>query len=221
MTHWTNPDVWLRPGTASTNPFVVLPAAKLPTDLPLEQYGMEYNPIAINEVLAYSFARKSGGQATATPRFYAELVNVLTAPELGTVTPAAPGLGTGANNASVLDLAGFQYTTNPSMTTPWDGGCWDILFTADDPLSRPDPICGQLRYGGTFNYFAVTGAFTFLDGTQAYKGIKGEGAKAGTTGVADPDGNSIVVYTPCGGKGGTGGVGILQERCRCSQEHAE
>ena len=71
--------------------------------MPLDQYGMEYNPIAINEVLAYSFAQHAG----STNRFFIELVNTLTSPELGTPTAAA-GLGTGTNNASVLDLAGFQ-----------------------------------------------------------------------------------------------------------------
>ena len=53
------------------------------------------------------------------------------------------------NNASVLDLAGFQSNPNPPPpnkppNTAWDGGCWDIIFTGDDPASRPDPITGQL-----------------------------------------------------------------------------
>ena len=59
------------------------------------------------------------------------------------------------NNASVLDLAGFQSNPNPPPpntppNTAWDGGCWDIIFTGDDPASRPDPITGQLWYGGNF-----------------------------------------------------------------------
>ena len=105
---------------------------------------MEYDPIAINEVLAYSFSSPS-----QVNRFYIELVNTLTSPELG--TPTTPGLGvtpnTGSNNASVLDLAGFQST---GAATPWAGGCWDLVFTADNPLSRPDPITGQLQQGGTY-----------------------------------------------------------------------
>ena len=83
-------------------------------DVPLDQYGMEYNPIAINEVMAYSFQGTSG----QTNRFFIELVNVLTSPELG--TPTAPGLGTpnpALNNASVLDLAGFQSNPNPPPPT--------------------------------------------------------------------------------------------------------
>ena len=122
----------------------MLAAASLTTDIPLDQYGMEYNPIAINEVLAYSFANTTG----ATNRFFIELVNTLTSPELG--TPTAAGLGTGTNNASVLDLAGFQSAGATPPPTPWDGGCWDIVFTGDDPMSRPDPVLGQLQPGGTY-----------------------------------------------------------------------
>ena len=123
------------------------------TDLPLSQYGMEYNPIAINEVMAYGFA-----SAPQTNRFFIELVNTLTSPELGTV--ASAGLGgapyTGAINASVLDLAGFQSNPAPPApatppATPWDGGCWDLILTDDLPQSRPDPVLGQLQPGG--NYF--------------------------------------------------------------------
>jgi hypothetical protein len=137
MTHWINPDVWFRPGLAGTNPVLVLTANKAVTDLPLSQYGMEYNPVAINEVLAYSFARKVAGAPTSTPRFFIELVNTLTRPKTGVV----------GNNPSILDLAGFQ---SVGAATPWDGGAWDVLFTADDPASRPDPFTGQLWYGGTF-----------------------------------------------------------------------
>ena len=153
MTHWRNPDVFLRPGTVGTpgtNPFPVLASVANPTtDIPLDQYGMEYNPVAINETMAYSFQ----GTSSRMNRFFIELVNTLTSPELGTT--ASPGLGTPANNASVLDLAGFQSNPNPPapgtpLTTPWDGGCWDLIFANDDPLSRPDPVMGQLLPGGTY-----------------------------------------------------------------------
>ncbi len=50
---------------------------------------MEYNPIAINEVLAYSFQQQRRARPTRH-RFFIELVNTLTSPELG--TPAAAGL---------------------------------------------------------------------------------------------------------------------------------
>ena len=144
MTHWQNPDVYLRTSTAGASPYPVLAAAyNSTTDVPLDQYGMEYSPIAINEVMAYSFA-----SSPTTNRFFIELVNTLTSPELG--TPTASGLGTGTNNASVLDLAGFQ---SSGAATPWDGGCWDLVFTDDLPISRPDPVLGQLQPGG--NYYGL------------------------------------------------------------------
>ena len=52
----------------------------------------------------------------------------------------------------MLDLAGFQSAAAPPPT-PWDGGCWDLVFTGDDPMSRPDPILGQLQPGG--NYYGL------------------------------------------------------------------
>ena len=94
MTHWQNPDVVIVPGSNSatppTAPYLVfvgsVPAGV--TGIPLDQYGMEYNPIAINEVLAYSFLSSTSGQVN---RFFIELVNVLTSPELGPkVTPPTP-----------------------------------------------------------------------------------------------------------------------------------
>ena len=54
--------------------------------------------------------------------------------------PAAP------SSASTLDLSGFNYTTSD----PYSGGCWDLVFTADDPASRPDPFRGDLVQGGNF-----------------------------------------------------------------------
>ena len=165
MTHWRNPDVYLRTSTAGASPFPVLAAAyNSTTDVFLDQYGMEYNPIAINEVMAYSFA-----SAPQTNRFFIELVNTLTSPELG--TPAAAGLGlapnTGTNNASVLDLAGFQSNPSPPApatppATPWDGGCWDLIVTDDLPQSRPDPVLGQLQPGG--NYYGLLPLSTWSTG---------------------------------------------------------
>ncbi|MGO9597590.1 MAG: hypothetical protein ACLP7Q_06170 [Isosphaeraceae bacterium] len=144
MTHWRNPDILFRPSaTSTTSPIVVL-APGNPTDIPVDQYGMEYNPIAINEVLGYSFQ----GSSSQISKLFIELVNTLTSPELG--TPTTSGLGNGSNNASVLDLAGFQSGGTPAPTTPWDGGCWDLVFTDDLPQSRPDPISGQLQPGGHF-----------------------------------------------------------------------
>ena len=91
---------------------------------------MEYNPVAINEALAYSFSYSAAGAASTSNRFLMELVNTLTSPEMGT----------GSINASVLDLGGFQYT----LGDPYSGGAWDVVFTADDAYSRPEPHRGQL-----------------------------------------------------------------------------
>ncbi len=61
----------------------------------------------------------------------------MTSPE-----PSASGV-----NPAVLDLGGFQYTAND----PYSGGCWDIVFTGDDPYSRPDPYRGELpRFGNIY-----------------------------------------------------------------------
>ena len=72
MTHWINPDVslavWNGTGAIPVSPVLIAKGATLPTNTVLsntagafDQYGMEFNPIAINEVLAYSFLRKDAG----------------------------------------------------------------------------------------------------------------------------------------------------------------
>jgi len=161
MTHWVNPDVslavWNGTGTVPVAPVLIAKGAALPTNTVLsntngqfDQYGMEFNPIAINEVLAYSFLRKgTSGTATATPRFFIELVNTLTSPETGAFT----------NNASILDLSGFLSNGSPTTAPqiPWNNGCWDIIFTDDRANNRPDPYLGQLQPPaptvlGTSNY---------------------------------------------------------------------
>ena len=99
---------------------------------PLDQYGMEYNPVAINEVLAYSFQTRASPTVTATEynRFFVELVNTLSQTAIG-LLPAGD-FGTGVTNppdVSTLDLSLANY---------------DMVMTADDPVSRPDPFTGQL-----------------------------------------------------------------------------
>ena len=147
MTHWVNPDVsmavWNGTG-APVTPVLIPTGGALPANTALsntngqfDQYGMEFNPIAINEVLAYSFLRRYNSTPTPTPRLFIELVNTLTSPEIGTP----------ANNASMIDLSGFLSTgTSPTLpTTPWDDACWDIVFTDDNVNNRPDPYLGQLQ----------------------------------------------------------------------------
>ena len=123
MTHWVNPDVYFRPATATLPPILVPAANKLNTDIALDQYGMESTPIAINEVLAYSFRAQGGGATpgpTPTPRFFIELVN--------TLPPPASGITGTPNNACVIDLSGFL-SNGTSVTNPWDNACWDLVFT--------------------------------------------------------------------------------------------
>ncbi|MDG3003329.1 hypothetical protein [Paludisphaera mucosa] len=146
MTRFVNPDCTIRPGSAmpATAPSLVL-ATELPdgSDLPLIQYGMEYSPVAINEVLAYSFLTKMDTPAAPSPhpvsRFFIELVNTLT--ESST---------SGASNASTLNLGGFGYTINK----PYEGGCWDLIFADETPYTRPDPFTGQLLPNGGTGYYA-------------------------------------------------------------------
>jgi hypothetical protein len=87
-------------------------------DLNLTQFGMEYCPIALNEVLAYSFLRKVEGakRGVATNRFFVELINTLTQ--------------AGHSSASDLSLSG-----------------WDMVILPDSTAGRPDPWTGQIPAG--------------------------------------------------------------------------
>jgi len=142
MTRFVNPDVFIRPGTATAPPTLIwatdADTAGTPPDMPLVQYGMEYNPVAINEVLAYSFQSSLAGGGTQQPvgRFFIELVNTLT---------EARG-----STASTLNLGGFAFTAG----NPYAGGCWDLIFADDEPHTRPDPFTGQLLpvVGGLGHY---------------------------------------------------------------------
>ncbi|MGP0070210.1 MAG: hypothetical protein ACLQGP_42250 [Isosphaeraceae bacterium] len=181
MTHWVNPDVYITPGTATPAACPTLSFASINANsVLLDQYGMEYNPVAINETLAYSFqSRPTQGQknTTLTNRFFIELVNTLTAAynpsfDYGspTVTYSANnyyGYGpshenidatysspTNPNQASTLSLGGLTY----AVGDPYGGGCWDLVFTADTPMARPDPYRGELLYNptsGTPTYFGL------------------------------------------------------------------
>ena len=153
MTHFRNPDVKLVLGSVvgtTYNPSYlapinpprnVIPAGT--TAIPLDQYGMEYNPIAINETLAYSFLRNSGGSPTPTYRFYVELVNTLSQSAIGLLPANAFGTLakpiTNPPDVSALDLSLSNY---------------DLVMTADDPVSRPDPFTGQLLPISSAQYFS-------------------------------------------------------------------
>ena len=148
MTHFRNPDVKVVLGTISggTTPtyqptYLALIDATIPaasTAIPLDQYGMEYNPVAINEALAYSFAISSG--SGESNRFFVELVNTLSQSALGLLPANDFGAGiTNPPDVSILDLSLANY---------------DLVMTADDPVSRPDPFTGQLLPISSANYYA-------------------------------------------------------------------
>ena len=157
MTHWQNPDVTMAVwnGTGPTlAPVLILSGAAPPTNMAvastatppvLDQYGMEYNPVALNEVLAFSYAYYQGVGGAQANRFFVELVNTLTQSAFAALPPPAGG-GTNPPDPSLLDLGGFQYT----LGDPYSGSCWDLVFTDDTPNSRPDPYRGELVQGGQF-----------------------------------------------------------------------
>ena len=156
MTRFVNTDVWvIEPADGTTQATLALPGNVtvaplppamavaydstyvLPTPIPgqanshyLVQYGMEYQPVAINEVLALRFQtnnNRSGSAPGGPPAstladtdyvsgFWVELVNTLTKDALA-----------GNPDSSDQDLAG-----------------WDMVIMQDDGLGRPDMFTGQI-----------------------------------------------------------------------------
>jgi hypothetical protein len=161
MTRWVNPDVTVNVAkltgtgqnpTAQTAPTIALAPNGTGN---LEQFGMEYNPIAINEALAYSFGSKSTSSTGTVStqvvnRFFIELVNTLS-------QSATPG---------TTATQGTNTTPNPNVminpsdaTSPRTGGLdltnWELWIGEDNSLGRPDPITGQI---GALVPSASTGA---------------------------------------------------------------
>ncbi len=92
----------------------------------LVQHGMEYNPIAITEAMAY---QAQYGLAPNAPMTYSamfiELVNTLTEEQNNPSATGAPNL----NNSSAINLAG-----------------WDIVIAPDSyGWGRPDPNSGEVN----------------------------------------------------------------------------
>ena len=154
MTHWVNPDVVmsgvlstaLTTGTVAVTklPAVTLqytgymppappltnPVTPPTTTWQLDQYGMEYNPVALNEVLAYSYQYLNSTKAiTRANRFFIELVNTLTSPELCKMSPdlldnfnASINLGGYGNTAASTDpYSGEAGISSSRPTTPTAG----------------------------------------------------------------------------------------------------
>ncbi len=158
MTHWVNPDIAVyspqlatagaTAPTIATQPYTlqfVGTTGLTSNQIYLDQYGMEYNPVAINEAMAYTFRYSPGGAGGGTPlqtyRFMIELVN----------TQTQPAMVPGTVNAGILDLGN---NINNVANDPYGNGSWDIVFAGDDPYSRPDPYTGQLPYYG--NLYGLT-----------------------------------------------------------------
>ncbi len=210
MTHWQNPDVLLVPGqpanpsgnppTPATGPGLV--AASLGPDnaIPLDQYGMEYNPVALNEVLAFSYAYyvgSSGGTGSQANRFFVELVNTLTQSSFAALPAPAPGV-TNPPDPSILDLGGLQYTAGD----PYSGGCWDLVFTDDTPNSRPDPYRGELVQGGSFyaliplNKDSFTATAGATAGSSSSSGSDVKLVPLGPAGVPSPSAGNPAANPP-------------------------
>ena len=143
MTHFRNLDVKVVLGSINPTAPIYQPTYLAPigatipagsTAIPLDQYGMEYNPIAINEALAYSFQSATN---TQTNRFFVELVNTLT-------QTGHWGCQREWRNhhespeVSTLDLSLANY---------------DMVITADDPVSRPYLFTGQPLRIPSANYY--------------------------------------------------------------------
>lgn len=168
MTRFVNPDLKIRPAETNGNDLngngIIEPAGvtwrlsgdpfPLPEDLEVVQWGMEYLPVALHEVLAYSFTRRhnnptdpdeSGDPLTnpvvqnqvATRRLWIEMANMLSEDADGAV-----GHG---GNASDLTLNG-----------------WGFIITADDPtttstiptvIERPNTVTGQLHVDTIKNFY--------------------------------------------------------------------
>jgi hypothetical protein len=195
MTHWVNPDVVLLPGAASLTPITGATPGSAPTlafsaNNPnpngtsihyLDQYGMEYNPIAINETLAFIYQYWNGtAPGTQANRFFIEFVNTLSQSALGAAGATPP-------DPSVLSLGGFNNATVnpnsgvPGATDPYAGGCWDLVFTEDWPSARPDPYRGDLTYnpGATTPYWFGLIPLT-KDAFNTNYNFKGTGGKPPT-----------------------------------------
>ena len=116
-----------------------------PDDAPLRHYGMEYQPVALNEVLAFQFnyADKNKGGAdrnSRANRLYIELVNMLSSTATG-VPAAAPGDPPAPDDATDLDLQGWDFVMvkeDPNQTFAATDPSFDPVYV------RPDPTTGQL-----------------------------------------------------------------------------
>ena len=171
ITIWSNPDIVHRPAYRTTGGVDVPPSIHLPPRLldgtidptfaaegtdPLVHYGMEYQPVALNEVLAFQTQYADPG-ATGTAPSTSLAANVMYIELANTLTEAAGP----ASTASDLDLKGWDFLLVKEDPT--------TTYTAADPnfrpvYVRPDPITGQTPRVDTST---VTSPFLPEDATTA------------------------------------------------------
>jgi hypothetical protein len=138
----------------------------------LVQYGMEYNPVAITEILAYQFKGTSGQN---NQRVFVELVNTLSEP-------------TGQTTAITGDT-NTTYRRNTACDLEMEG--WDFIILPDNPTGRPDPYTGQIPYGATSPIKGITLSGQPLPTTGAASavdtgGLLADTSTAGGTTPGDP-----------------------------------
>ena len=126
-------------------PAGVRKATANPNPNPLPQWGMEYNPVAITEVLAYQFLRRDtvNNMDKITPRLFVELVSTLTNAKDNT----AAGV-----NPSELDLNGWGFIiTQDNPDVPQTG--IEATISAQSSIERPNRVTGQLSQNTIDTYF--------------------------------------------------------------------
>jgi hypothetical protein len=184
-------------GSAATPiPVVTQPASaskvtSYPNSNPLVQWGMEYNPVAITEVLGFQYTRKdtTTSKPTATPRLFVELINTLT-----------QDYYTGNNGtASNLDLNGWGFIItrdDPSDTV--------AATAAISPVERPNIVTGQLSPTTISTYF-VPLAGTGMGSTASPMPLTPTltAMNSATTAVTYVMGNAPLATGANGGEAGT------------------
>ncbi len=144
MTRWVHPELEVKPADLTTK----MPAGvRIPANNAagtLDVWGMEYQPVALNEVLAFQYLRKTNSTTkTPTPRLFVELANLL--------TEDANGKQGSGGTASNLSLNG-----------------WGLVITPDNPAApaatpiipgweQPNTATGQVDITTLGKYFVPLG----------------------------------------------------------------
>ncbi len=155
----------MTPATDPLAPAYNTAATSLATAWPskhyLVQYGMEYLPVALNEVLAYQFQTMNTNGPT------------------GTTAPAAGSSSAAPNNAArmlievvnMLSRDAINGQTSPLYdTSDMDLTGWDFVVLPDDPQGRPDPFTGQIPLVQSGLYLPMDSTGKPLQTTQYQNG---------------------------------------------------